>query len=85
MAKIGDASQLSHSKQIVAKAGLDPGVFSSGKFTASENKMTKAWFQAAEKSCLFSGNVWIVRIKIRFKITSHREYDKKKAKESPIK
>ncbi|TDL57052.1 hypothetical protein E2R60_00535 [Paenibacillus dendritiformis] len=28
-------------KGFVAMAGLDPSVLSSGKFTASENKMTK--------------------------------------------
>ncbi|QDM43320.1 transposase [Paenibacillus thiaminolyticus] len=39
--KIGDASQFSHPKQIVAKAGLVQSVFRSGKFTASGNKMTK--------------------------------------------
>ncbi|MGG4395195.1 hypothetical protein ABEX25_12920 [Paenibacillus thiaminolyticus] len=72
MTEIGDASQLVIPKQIVAKAGQDPSVFSSRKFTASENKMTKAWFQDAEKSCLFSGNVWIVWIKIRYKIASYR-------------
>ncbi|WP_182914755.1 transposase [Paenibacillus thiaminolyticus] len=72
VAEIGDASQFSHPNQIVAKAGLAPGVFRSGTFTASENKMTKAWFQAAEKSCQFSGNVRTMWIKNRFKITSYR-------------
>lgn len=41
VAEIGDGSQFSHPKQVVAMAGLDPSVFSSGKFTASENKITK--------------------------------------------
>ncbi|GIP33524.1 transposase [Paenibacillus sp. J2TS4] len=41
VAEIGDVSQFSHPKQVVAMAGLDPSVFSSGKFTASENKITK--------------------------------------------
>lgn len=41
VAEIGDASQFNHPKQVVAMAGLDPSVFSSGKFTASENKITK--------------------------------------------
>ncbi|MHA7964268.1 IS110 family RNA-guided transposase [Paenibacillus sp. CAU 1782] len=41
VAEIGDGSQFSHPKQVVAMAGLDPSVFSSGKFTASENRITK--------------------------------------------
>lgn len=30
-----------NSKQLVAYAGLDPGVFSSRRFTASSNRITK--------------------------------------------
>ncbi|WP_246016920.1 IS110 family transposase [Cohnella phaseoli] len=41
VAKIGNASQCSHPKQVVAFAGLDPSVFSLGKFIASENRITK--------------------------------------------
>ncbi|MNG36223.1 Transposase IS116/IS110/IS902 family protein [compost metagenome] len=39
--EIGDANQFGHAKQLVAYAGLDPSVFSSGKFTASSSKITK--------------------------------------------
>jgi transposase len=38
---IGNASQFSNPKQLVAYAGLDPSVFSSGKFVASNNKISK--------------------------------------------
>ncbi|OPH47271.1 transposase [Paenibacillus ferrarius] len=41
VAEIGDANQFGHAKQLVAYAGLDPSVFSSGKFTASSSKITK--------------------------------------------
>lgn len=41
VAEIGDATQFGHAKQLVAYAGLDPSVFSSGKFTASSSKITK--------------------------------------------
>lgn len=41
VAEIGDASQFQHPKQLVAFAGIDPSVFSSGKFVANENKITK--------------------------------------------
>ena len=40
-AEIGDASQFETPKQLVAYAGLDPGVYSSGKFTASSNRISK--------------------------------------------
>lgn len=39
---VGGAETIMHTpKGFVAMAGLDPSVLSSGKFTASENKMTK--------------------------------------------
>jgi len=40
-AEIGDASQFETPKQLVAYAGLDPGVHSSGKFTASSSRISK--------------------------------------------
>ncbi len=41
VAEIGDARQFVGPKQLVAFAGLDPGVYSSGKFTATNNRITK--------------------------------------------
>lgn len=41
ISEIGDASQFHHPKQLVAYAGIDPSVFSSGKFVATQNKITK--------------------------------------------
>ncbi|WP_246009570.1 IS110 family transposase [Brevibacillus fluminis] len=40
-AGIGDARQFTSAKQLVAYVGLDPGVYSSGKFTATSNRITK--------------------------------------------
>lgn len=40
-AEIGDATQFEDPKQLVAYAGLDPGVHSSGKFTASSSRISK--------------------------------------------
>lgn len=40
-AEIGDAAQFGDPKQLVAYAGLDPGVHSSGKFTASSSRISK--------------------------------------------
>nr|WP_251036185.1 IS110 family transposase [Paenibacillus sp. ISL-20] len=36
VAEVGDVKQFSDAKQLVAYAGLDPGIFSSGKFTAKK-------------------------------------------------
>ncbi|MDQ0496199.1 transposase [Paenibacillus brasilensis] len=41
VAEIGDARQFVGPKQLVAFAGLDPGVYSSGKFKATNNRITK--------------------------------------------
>lgn len=40
-AEIGNAAQFEDPKQLVAYAGLDPGVHSSGKFTASSSRISK--------------------------------------------
>ncbi|WP_258171295.1 IS110 family transposase [Paenibacillus sp. R14(2021)] len=41
VAEVGDAKQFKDPKQLVAYAGLDTAIFSSGKFTATSNKITK--------------------------------------------
>lgn len=41
VAELGDASQFQDAKQVVAYAGLDPGIYSSGKFTATSSRITK--------------------------------------------
>ena len=41
IAEIGDAKQFSNAKQLVAFAGLDPSVYSSGKFVATSSRITK--------------------------------------------
>ncbi|WP_255314241.1 transposase [Bacillus sp. FJAT-26390] len=40
LAEIGEIDRFDH-KKLVAFAGIDPSVFSSGKFTATRNKITK--------------------------------------------
>lgn len=40
-AEIGNAAQFADPKQLVAYAGLDPGVHSSGKFTATSSRISK--------------------------------------------
>ncbi|WP_338552298.1 IS110 family transposase [Paenibacillus sp. KS-LC4] len=41
LAEIGDISSFPHAKKLVAFAGIDPSVFSSGKFAATKNRITK--------------------------------------------
>ncbi|RUS46493.1 transposase, partial [Cohnella sp. AR92] len=41
IAEIGDAKQFEDPKQLVAYAGLDPSVHSSGQFVASSTRITK--------------------------------------------
>ncbi|MEK3910078.1 IS110 family transposase [Paenibacillus sp. FSL H7-0331] len=41
IAEIGDVTTFEHAKKLVAFAGIDPSVFSSGKFTATRNRITK--------------------------------------------
>lgn len=41
LAEIGEIDRFNHAKKLVAFAGIDPSVFSSGKFTATINKITK--------------------------------------------
>nr|WP_233697477.1 IS110 family transposase [Paenibacillus profundus] len=41
VSEIGDAQQFDDPKQLVAFAGLDPGVHSSGQFVATSNRITK--------------------------------------------
>ncbi len=41
LAEIGEIDRFDHAKKLVAFAGIDPSVFSSGKFVATQNKITK--------------------------------------------
>jgi transposase len=41
ISEIGEIDRFNHPKKLVAFAGVDPSVHSSGKFTATINRMTK--------------------------------------------
>lgn len=41
ISEIGDISSFDHERKLVAFAGIDPSVFSSGKFSATKNRITK--------------------------------------------
>lgn len=71
LAEIGEIERFDHAKKLVAFAGVDPSVTSSGKFTASTNRITKrgskrlrrALYQAVQcgvrrrKGCLLQSSV----------------------------
>lgn len=41
LSEVGEFDRFSNPKKLVAFAGIDPSVFSSGKFTATQNRITK--------------------------------------------
>ncbi|WP_143812498.1 transposase, partial [Paenibacillus sp. VTT E-133291] len=41
LSEIGEVDCFDHPKKLVAFAGIDPSVFTSGKFTATRNRITK--------------------------------------------
>lgn len=41
LSEIGEIDRFSHPKKLVAYAGIDPSVYSSGKFIATQNRITK--------------------------------------------
>ncbi|MNN29046.1 Transposase IS116/IS110/IS902 family protein [compost metagenome] len=82
VAEIGDGSQFSHPKQVVAMAGLDPSVFSSGKFTASENKITKRGSKRLRRAAYL---VVLCGLRRGLNPRLRAYYDKKKSEGKPHK
>ncbi|MNB63290.1 Transposase IS116/IS110/IS902 family protein [compost metagenome] len=75
VAEIGDVRKFREAKQLVAFAGLDPGIFSSGKFTATSSRITKRLRRA-----LYLAVQCGIRVKINPRL---REYYDKKKRASP--
>lgn len=77
VAEIGDVRQFKEAKQLVAFAGLDPGIFSSGKFTATSSRITKRGSKRLRRALYLA-----VQCGIRGKTNGRlREYYDKKRKE----
>lgn len=55
LSEIGEINRFNHAKKLVAFAGVDPSVFSSGKFTANTNRITKrgSKYGPSRKTALF--------------------------------
>ncbi|WP_240422023.1 IS110 family transposase [Paenibacillus periandrae] len=82
VAEIGDATQFEHAKQLVAYAGLDPSVFSSGKFTATSSKITKRGSKRLRRALYLAVQCGLRKGKNE-RIKSY--YDKKKKEGKPYK
>ncbi|MGE7823695.1 IS110 family transposase, partial [Paenibacillus sp. NPDC093718] len=82
VAELGDIQQFENAKQLVAYAGLDPGVFSSGKFTSSSNRITKRGSKRLRRALFLS-----VQCSLRRSDCSKLKlyYDKKKKEGKPYK
>lgn len=76
LSEIGQIDRFDHAKKLVAFAGIDPSVFSSGSFTATNNKVTKRGSKQLRRA-LFLG----VQCGLRSRGTNQRLrefYDKKR-------
>ncbi|NOU65844.1 IS110 family transposase [Paenibacillus sp. LMG 31461] len=82
VAEIGDATQFLHAKQLVAFAGLDPSVFSSGKFSASSSKITKRGSKRLRRALYLAVQCGLRKGKNE-RIKAY--YDKKKKEGKPYK
>jgi transposase len=82
VAEIGDAKQFRDAKQLVAYAGLDPGIFSSGKFTATNNRITKRGSKRLRRALYLAVQCGLRRSTNR-KMKEY--YDKKRKEGKPYK
>ncbi|WP_145411137.1 IS110 family transposase [Paenibacillus xylanexedens] len=82
VAEMGDIRQFSDAKQLVAFAGLDPGIFSSGKFTATNTRITKRGSKRLRRSLYLAVQCGI-RKNANARIGSY--YEKKRKEGKPYK
>ncbi|WP_017688385.1 IS110 family transposase [Paenibacillus sp. PAMC 26794] len=82
VAEVGDVRQFSDAKQLVAFAGLDPGIFSSGKFTATSTRITKRGSKRLRRS-LYLAVQCGMRKNANARIRSY--YEKKRKEGKPYK
>lgn len=75
LAEVGEIERFDNAKKLVAFAGLDPGVFSSGKFTATQNRISKRGSKRL-RLALFLAVRCGLRLSVNQKIKAY--YDKKR-------
>ena len=82
VAEVGDVHQFEGAKQLVAYAGLDPGIFSSGKFTTTSSRITKRGSKRLRRSLYLAVQCGI-RGSTNKRIRDY--YDKKRKEGKPYK
>ncbi|MEK4244554.1 IS110 family transposase [Psychrobacillus sp. FSL K6-2684] len=82
ISEIGEIDRFSHPKKLVAFAGVDPSVHSSGKFTATTNRITKRG-SSRLRHALYLAVLCGIRSSRNKKLKEF--YDKKKSEGKPAK
>jgi hypothetical protein len=82
ISEIGEIDRFSHPKKLVAFAGVDPSVHSSGKFTATNNRITKRG-SSRLRHALYLAVLCGIRSSRNKKLKEF--YDKKKSEGKPAK
>lgn len=82
VSEIGDAKQFGDAKQLVAFAGLDPGVYSSGQFVTTSNRITKRGSKRLRRA-LYLAVLCGIRGRVNKKLRAY--YDKKREEGKPYK
>ncbi|MDQ6419869.1 IS110 family transposase [Paenibacillus sp. LHD-117] len=82
IAEIGDVNQFGDPKQLVAYAGLDPGVHSSGQFVATSTRITKRGSKRLRRA-LYLAVLCGIRGSMNEKLRTY--YDKKRQEGKPYK
>lgn len=82
VAEIGDVKQFQDAKQLVAYAGLDPSIFSSGKFTSTNNRITKRGSKRLRRALYLAVQCGLRR-SVNHRMKDY--YDKKRKEGKPYK
>ena len=82
ISEVGEIDRFSHPKKLVAFAGVDPRVYSSGKFTATTNRITKRG-SSRLRHALYLAVLCGIRSSRNKKLKEF--YDKKKSEGKPAK
>jgi transposase len=82
LSEIGEIDRFGHPKKLVAFAGIDPSVFSSGKFTATQNRITKRGSRQLRYALILAVKCGL-RTSRNIRLKEY--YDKKRAEGKPHK
>lgn len=82
LSEIGEIDRFNHPKKLVAFAGIDPSVFSSGKFTATQNRITKRGARQLRYALILAVQCGLIRSR---NIKLKEFYDRKRTEGKPHK